>query len=165
MAWYECGEKLAAPLPVTEAETKKVLHTLAEESVDKSPDFLLLSTAVIAAESGFNRLAQSPMGATGLMQLTMIGAKEAAKQCRLSGDWGSSDTALQLSLLSSRTNVKYGTCLLRFYLDQVKGNSILALVLYNGGYAQLTRFLETGTLTEETSKYVLRVHSFLGRCQ
>ena len=117
----------------------------------------------MAAESGFNSQAVSPTGATGLFQLTNIGAREAALQCSLPLSWGVNESVS--SLLDSRKNVKYGTCLLRYYLDQVKGNHTLALILYNGGYQQLTRLAVTGTLSKETGEYILRVHSYLGRCQ
>ena len=137
------------------------MYALGTYSVDTSPQFLMFAATVMAAESGFNRFAVSPSGAIGLMQLTSIGAKEAAIQCRLPFAFGGDVTML----FDSRTNVKLGTCLLRYYLDQVKGNKTLALVLYNGGYAQLTRLINTGTLSKETSEYVFRVHSYLGRCQ
>lgn len=140
------------------------MFVLGSESVDTSPEFLMFAASVIAAESGFNRFAISPSGAIGLMQVTIIGAKEAAIQCRLPYSSGVNDSVLLARLMDSRANVKYGTCLLRYYLDQVKGNQLLALVLYNGGYGQLTRFVQTGTLTKETVEYVLRVNSYLGRC-
>ncbi len=165
LAWSNCGERLAEGKPVSISQVKAAMFVLGTESVDTSPKFLTLATSVIAAESGFNRLAVSPSGAVGLMQLTPIGAREAAIQCRLPFARGVDDDVLLARLMDSRANVKYGTCLLRYYLDQVDGNQMLALVLYNGGYVQLTRLLQTGTLSKETSEYVLRVHSYLGRCQ
>ena len=165
MAWYSCGQQLAASLPITQVAIDRTLLMLAAHSADKSPDFLLLATAVMAAESGFNNNAVSSSGAIGLMQLTLIGAREAAKQCSLSRPLGESDSSLTLKIRGPAENVKYGTCLLKHYLKQVNNNSLHALVLYNGGYGQLTRLRNTGTLTEETLNYVLRVHSYLGRCQ
>lgn len=163
MAWHECGTKL---LPKADPGlVRGALTALSLYSVDQSFSFLRFATAVIAAESGFNPDAVSPAGATGLFQLTTIGAKEAAAQCSLPLSWGVSELAFMDSLRDSRRNVKYGTCLLRYYLNQVGGNHTLALVLYNGGYQQLTRLSVTGTLSKETSEYVLRVHSYLGRCQ
>ena len=140
------------------------LTALSLYSVDQSFDFLRFATAVIAAESGFNPSAVSPAGATGLFQLTPIGAREAATQCRLPLR-GGDDASIRSILVDRRNNVKYGTCLLKYYLDSVRGNKTLALVLYNGGYQQLTRLAATGTLTKETAEYVFRVHSYLGRCQ
>ena len=163
LAWHECGSKL---LPSAKPDqVRGALTALSLYSVDQSFSFLRFATAVIAAESGFNADAVSPSGATGLFQLTGIGAREAALQCGLPLSWGVSEPVFMDSLRDSRRNVKYGTCLLRFYLDQVKGNHTLALVLYNGGYQQLTRLSVTGTLSKETAEYVFRVHSYLGRCQ
>ena len=163
LAWYECGSKLATTQTPPQ-DVKAAMFVLGAHSVDTSPAFLMLAASVMAAESGFNKYAISPAGAFGLMQLTLIGAKEAAIQCRLPYARGVSDSVLIARLMDNRANVKYGTCLLKYYLDQVKGNTTLALVLYNGGYVQLTRYLETGTLTKETSEYVLRVQSYHGRC-
>lgn len=166
MKWYQCGQELASTLPLTQKTVDAVLNTVAAHSVTKNPDFLLLTTAIIAAESQFSVGAVSPGGAVGLMQLTLIGAREADKQCpHFSRPLGVSDSALLLKIRGSADNVKYGTCLLRYYLKQVDNNVVHALVLYNGGYQQLTRLRNTGTLTEETLQYVLRVHSYLGRCQ
>jgi len=162
LSWHECGSKL---LPFAKAEqVKAALTTLSLHSVDQSFDFLRFATAVMAAESGFNPDAVSPAGATGLFQLTPIGAREAATQCRLPLR-GGDDASIKSILIDRRNNVKYGTCLLKYYLDSVRGNKTLALVLYNGGYQQLTRLAATGTLTKETAEYVFRVHSYLGRCQ
>lgn len=164
MAWRECGDKLAVGKPIASGQVKAAMYLLGTESVDTSPDFLIFASSVIAAESGFNRYAISPSGAVGLMQVTIIGAKEAAIQCRLPYARGVDDAVLLARLMDSRANVKYGTCLLRYYLDQVEGNKTLALVLYNGGYGQLTRLINTGTLSKETQEYILRVNSYLGRC-
>lgn len=164
LSWKECGDKLALGRPIHPNQVKAVMYALGSHSVDTSPEFLVFAASVIAAESGFNRYAVSPSGAFGLMQLTIIGAREAAIQCRLPFAREVDDETIIARLMDSRANVKYGTCLLRYYLDQVKGNQTLALVLYNGGYGQLTRLLNTGTLAKETSEYVLRVNSYLGRC-
>jgi membrane-bound lytic murein transglycosylase MltF len=163
LAWHDCGSKL---LPKADPnQVKGAMAALALHSVDQSFDFLRFATAVIAAESGFNANAVSPAGATGLFQLTTIGAREAATQCRLPLHGGDDNQAIRDILSDRRNNVKYGTCLLKYYLDSVHGNKTLALVLYNGGYQQLTRLATTGTLTKETAEYVFRVHSYLGRCQ
>lgn len=164
MAWHECGDRLAIGKNIPDGDVRAAMFVLGSESVDNSPQFLKLAASVIAAESGFNRHAVSGAGAYGLMQVTLIGAKEAAIQCRLPYARGVSDETLVARLMDSRANVKHGTCLLKYYLDSVGGNQTLALVLYNGGYAQLTRFINTGTLAKETQEYILRVNSYLGRC-
>lgn len=164
LSWHECGEKLAIGRTIQPEQVKAAMFLLGSESVDTSTSFLKLAASVIAAESGFNHRAVSGAGAYGLMQVTLIGAKEAAIQCRLPYARGVSDETLVARLMDNRANVKHGTCLLKYYLDSVNGNQTLALVLYNGGYAQLTRFINTGTLAKETQEYVLRVNSYLGRC-
>lgn len=164
LSWHECGDKLAIGRNIPANDVRAAMFVLGAHSVDGSPLFLKLAASVIAAESGFNPKAVSGSGAYGLMQLTLIGAKEAAIQCRLPYARGVSDETLVARLMDSRANVKHGTCLLKYYLDSVGGNQTLALVLYNGGYGQLTRFVNTGTLSKETQEYVLRVHSYLGRC-
>ena len=166
--WHECANTMAATLPLSDNELAHVLHTVAVHSVNRNPDFLQLVSAVAAAESSMNRTAVNggyETGAVGLMQLTLIGAKEAEHQCPvLRPTLGESNLTLMLRLLDVRDNVKYGSCLLNYYLEFTNGNVLHALVLYNGGYQQLTRLIRTGTLTTETQQYVLRVHSYLGRC-
>jgi len=125
-----------------------------------------LIVSLIAVESNFRSGAVSSEGAIGLMQVTFIGAEEARRFCpALRPTLGVSTTALKLILLNPVENVKYGTCLLQFYLQQAHGNVLLALTLYNGGYRQLTRLQKTGTVATETHNYVFRVHSNLRQCQ
>ena len=166
--WHECANTMAATFPLSDRELDLALRTIALHSVNSSPDFLQLVSAVAAAESSMNRAALNggyETGAVGLMQLTLIGAKEAEHQCPvLRPTLGESNLTLMLRLLDVRDNVKYGSCLLNYYLEFTNGNVLHALVLYNGGYQQLTRLIRTGTLTTETQQYVLRVHSYLGRC-
>jgi soluble lytic murein transglycosylase-like protein len=171
LRWHECAATMAATFPLSDNELAHVLHTVAVHSVNRNPDFLQLVSAVAAAESSLNRTAVNvgnggyETGAVGLMQLTLIGAKEAEHQCPvLRPTLGESNLTLMLRLLDVRDNVKYGSCLLNYYLEFTNGNVLHALVLYNGGYQQLTRLIRTGTLTTETQQYVLRVHSYLGRC-
>jgi len=171
LKWHECANAMASTFPLSDRELDLALRTIALHSVNGSPDFLQLVSAVAAAESSLNRTAVNvgnggyETGAVGLMQLTLIGAKEAEHQCPvLRPTLGESNLTLMLRLLDVRDNVKYGSCLLNYYLEFTNGNVLHALVLYNGGYQQLTRLIRTGTLTTETQQYVLRVHSYLGRC-
>lgn len=159
-AWFDCGEKLGSNL----AAARAALFTLGAYSVNNSPDFLMFAATVMAAESGFDRKIVSSAGAVGLMQVTTIGAREAGKQCHLPYDNNVSDEAMTERLLDAKANVRYGTCLLNYHLQQMRGNQMLALILYNGGGKQLTRFVTTGSLVKETLEYVLRVQSYYGRC-
>lgn len=166
LRWVDCATTIATTTPISDGELNRLIRVVAAESPNKDPDFLKLVFAVAVVESKLNRFAVSPTGAVGLMQLSLIGAQEAEQQCPvLRPTLGESSTALQLRLLGVRDNVKYGTCLLDYYLKQAGGNTMNALVLYNGGYQQLTRLVSSASLTNETQQYVLRVHSLLGRCQ
>jgi hypothetical protein len=171
LKWHDCANTMAATFPLSEQELAHVLHTVAVHSVNRHPEFIKLLFAVAATESSMNRTAVNggngglETSAVGLLQLTLIGAKEAEHQCPvLRPTLGESNLTLMLRLLDVRDNVKYGSCLLNYYLKFANGNILHALVLYNGGYQQLTRLIRTGTLTTETQQYVLRVHSYLGRC-
>jgi hypothetical protein len=166
LRWVDCATTMASTTPVSDTEIGRIIRAVASESPNKDPEFLKLVVAVAVVESKLNRIAQSPTGAVGLMQLSLIGAQEAEQQCPvLRPTLGESSMALQLRLLGLRDNVKYGTCLLDYYMKQAGGNTMNALVLYNGGYQQLTRLVSSASLTNETQQYVLRVHSLLGRCQ
>lgn len=156
MAWYECGEILNGGR-LSWKELNQILHTVNSESVDTSPQFLKLMVAVIAAESAFNKKAKSKAKAIGLMQVTRIGSKEASVQCGL-------PPIRQKALYNKHKNIRYGSCLLKYYLEESKGDVMAALILYNGGYQQLTNFLDKGKVVKETANYVIRVHSFLKRC-
>ena len=158
MAWYECGEKLIQDTPLSLKEQHDILHDIGIHSVDRSKEFMMLVVAVIAAESSFNKKARSRAKAIGLMQLTMVGVREAIAQC----EYAKIKTK---HLYQTRHNIKYGTCLLRYYLDQVNGDVMSALILYNGGYKQLTSFMERGRVVKETADYVIRVNSYLRRCK
>jgi soluble lytic murein transglycosylase-like protein len=77
-----------------------------------------LVLAVIQVESGFRKYAVSRSGARGYMQVMpfwtgLIGRK---------GD----------NLFNLRTNLRYGCVILKFYLQQEKGNLSRALARYNG---------------------------------
>ncbi len=84
-----------------------------------------LVLAVIQVESNFDPFAVSRVGAIGLMQIMPFWLKEIGKP----GD----------NLFHPTTNLRYGTTILRHYLDREKGNRTRALMRYNGtreyGYA------------------------------
>jgi len=119
-----------------------------------------LVAAVIYAESKFEPRPSSA-GAQGLMQILPDTAYYLA---HLSG--GSTFTASDLATPS--INVAYGTYYLRYLLDHYNGNELLAVAAYNGGLANVDRWVAQAgsagrTLTvagipfPETREYVERV--------
>jgi soluble lytic murein transglycosylase-like protein len=99
-----------------------------------------LVKAVIKAESDFNRLAVSPKGALGLMQL--MPATAAQHQVR--------------NVFLPRDNIEGGVRHLRLLLDRYGGNVPLAVAAYNAGS---TRVEEAGGVPAipETREYLARV--------
>jgi soluble lytic murein transglycosylase-like protein len=80
-----------------------------------SPELVL---AVINAESGFDRLAVSTAGAFGYMQIMPFWLEEIGQ----SGD----------NLFQTRTNLRMGCTILRYYLDSERNSYVRALERYNG---------------------------------
>ena len=99
-----------------------------------------LVKAVIKAESDFNRLAVSPKGALGLMQLM----PETAAQ------------HMVRNVFLPRDNIEGGTRHLRMLLDRYRGNLPLAIAAYNAG---TKRVEEAGGIPPipETREYLVRV--------
>lgn len=144
-----------AGLPLTNASI--IRRQAAEKHLDPA-----LMAAVIYAESKFDPHPSSA-GAQGLMQIL---PETAYYLAHLSG--GSRFTASDLATPS--INVAYGTYYLRYLLDHYKGNETLAVAAYNGGLANVDRWVararqEGGALTvegipfPETREYVERVLS------
>lgn len=130
-------------------------------SVDQSPEFVDWLLAVAWVESHMDPGAKSPAGAIGLLQLTPQGALEASLECNLP----KLVQPRQLDrLLDRRTSIVYGSCLLKKYLSESGGNWSAALMLYNGGYRQLTNYLGRRHLTAETQDYVRDVFYIRYEC-
>jgi soluble lytic murein transglycosylase len=121
-----------------------------------------LIAAVIYAESKFEPR-ESSAGAEGLMQIL---PKTAYYLAHLSG--GHSFTAADLA--TPEINVAYGSYYLRYLLNHYGGNEMLAVAAYNGGLANVDRWVARaraagGSLTvgaipfPETREYVQRVLS------
>jgi soluble lytic murein transglycosylase-like protein len=79
-----------------------------------------LVLAVIEVESNFDRFAISSAGAMGLMQVMPFWLGEIGKP----GD----------NLFDTRTNLRMGCTILKYYLDKENGNLTPALARYNGSY-------------------------------
>jgi soluble lytic murein transglycosylase len=140
-------------LPLTDAAI------IREQAAAKHLDPALIA-AVIYAESKFEPR-PSEAGAEGLMQILPATAYYLA---HLSG--GSSFTASDLA--TPRVNVAYGSYYLRYLLDHYHGDEMLAIAAYNGGLANVDRWvaraagagrrLTTAAIPfPETREYVQRV--------
>ena len=100
--------------------------------------------AVIQAESRFNPLAVSPVGAKGLMQLMPVIAKE----------YGALDP------LDAKQNVFAGVKYLSDLLDRYNGNVSMALAGYNAGPTAVKRFRGIPPY-RETRGYVHRIQNLI----
>ena len=95
-------------------ELLKTIHAEAVRS-KLQPELVL---AVIQVESNFDRFAISPAGARGLMQVMPFWIKEL----------GHPDD----NLFIPQMNLRYGTTILKYYLDRENGRTFKALARYNG---------------------------------
>ena len=116
-AWLaEMSRRLAKRIP-DEGERLEFLQTLYYEATRAGLDPELM-LGLIQVESGFKKYAVSPVGARGYTQvmpfwLKVIGTPEH-------------------NLFHLRTNLRYGTLILRHYIDIEKGDLFRALGRYNG---------------------------------
>lgn len=123
--WFaDMSERFARYLPKALPERGQRLEFLrlvhAEASRAKvSPELVL---AVINVESGFDRLAVSPAGAFGYMQIMPFWLEEIGQN----GD----------NLFQARTNLRMGCTILRYYLDREHDSYVRALARYNGSYGR-----------------------------
>ena len=112
----EMSPRIAHKVP-NELERRDLLATVHYESMRSGLDPQLV-LAVIYHESGFKKFAFSSATARGYMQVmpfwvTLIGAPDQ-------------------NLFNLRTNLRYGTVILRYYLDRENGDLYRALGRYNG---------------------------------
>ena len=101
-----------------------LLKTIHAEAVRArlQPELVL---AVIQVESNFDRFAISPAGARGLMQIMPFWIKEL----------GHPDD----NLFIPQMNLRYGTTILKYYMDKENGQTSKALARYNGSVGK-TRY-------------------------
>ncbi|MCG8433033.1 MAG: lytic transglycosylase domain-containing protein [Gammaproteobacteria bacterium] len=98
----------------TRFEFLKMLHHEASR-VDLPPELVL---AVIEVESNFDRFAISQAGARGLMQVMPFWLDEIGHP--------------QDDLFQTRTNLRMGCTILRYYIDKENGDMRKGLARYNG---------------------------------
>ncbi len=95
---------------------------LVHQEADRANITPELALAVIQIESGFKRFALSSAGAQGYMQIMPFWLREIA---------GPED-----NLFHTRTNLRMGCTILRYYLDREHGDLVKALQRYNGSYGK-----------------------------
>lgn len=130
-----------------------------QQASEKHLDPALIA-AVIYAETKFNPRS-SAAGAEGLMQILPQTAEFLAHR-------SGATTFTTADLATPQVNIAYGSYYLRYLLDEYGGNLALALAAYNGGEANVNRWLagaqashESFTISSipftETRAYVERV--------
>jgi soluble lytic murein transglycosylase len=130
-----------------------------QQAADKHLDPALIA-AVIYAETKFDP-STSSAGAEGLMQILPQTAEYLAHR-------SGATTFTTADLATPRVNIAYGSYYLRYLLDQYRGDTTLALAAYNGGEANVDRWVAAarvrgqslripGIPFPETRAYVMRV--------
>ena len=94
-----------------------------------------LVLSLIKQESSFNPVAESPVGAQGLMQIVRITANEIAQDLRVKG------FRFPKPLQDSYTNIRFGTYYMKKLLRGNKGHIPLALACYNAGIGNIWRWV------------------------
>jgi soluble lytic murein transglycosylase-like protein len=95
---------------------------LVHQEADRANITPELALAVIQIESGFKRFALSTAGAQGYMQIMPFWLREIAGP--------------EENLFHTRTNLRMGCTILRYYLDREHGDLVKALQRYNGSYGK-----------------------------
>lgn len=101
--------------------------------------------SIIKAESNFNSEAQSNKDAFGLMQLTLLTAREMAE--KLNFEISKDD------LFNPEINIKLGINYLNYLFSQ-KNDKQLVLMCYNAGINRVNTWLENGEIKVENGLYV-----------
>ena len=138
-------------LPLREREL------LARKIVDEARLFQIepdLVMAVIEVESAGYHLAESHVGALGLMQLLPATGKELAGKHGV--EWKGPDT-----LFDPFINVRLGTAYLRELADRYNGNVDTALAAYNWGPGRIDRRIRRGATVP--SRYIEQVRQAADR--
>ncbi|HWH12626.1 MAG TPA: lytic transglycosylase domain-containing protein [Solirubrobacteraceae bacterium] len=132
-----------------------------QQAAQKHIDPALIA-AVIYAETKFDART-SPAGAEGLMQILPATALFLARR-------SGATSFTTADLATPQVNIAYGTYYLRYLLDEYHGDRTLALAAYNGGEANVDRWVAVAhaagqpfTLAAiafpETRSYVAKVES------
>lgn len=161
-----CGVNLLREAGRVGTESRALPDLYIRASRQKDTEFLVRLMSLIYVESSFDKWAVSDRGAIGLMQLTGAALEDAREVCK-----GLPTISNMNDLHDSYRNVAYGSCYLiraerglRTIENQLYDGENSSgmerwkriLIIYNGGYKQLTRYLRGDRITRETSEYVAR---------
>ncbi len=128
---------------------KAVRHHMRDAAKTYNVDFELLQ-AMIVAESGFDRLAVSPKGAVGLMQLM----PDTAKRFGVNAD---KKNTVEEKLRDPKTNINAGAKYLRTLINMFPGKLELAIASYNAGEGAVQKYGNKIPPYKETQNYVSTV--------
>jgi len=122
-------EYIAKRYRVSEAAVRNYVATAYRAGAQYSLDPLLI-LAVMAVESSYNPVAESGVGAKGLMQILPSTAQFIAHR--------SGGTRFELrDLANPQINISYGSWYLRYLLDRYDGNEVAAVAAYNAGHERV----------------------------
>lgn len=108
-------------LKIPDKDAENIAIEINKQSITHNIPFTLI-VGIVEVESSYNKLAKSKHGALGLMQVKHdIWADELGIKVK--------------DLYHVNTNITAGISVLKFYLNQNKGNLIESLKDYNGSYS------------------------------
>ncbi len=116
-AWLiEMSRRLAPSMP--DAKMREDFLTTVHYEATRAGLDPQMVLGLIEVESHFHKYAISPAGARGYMQVMPFWVKQIGDKAQ--------------NLFHLRTNLRFGCTILRYYLDQERGNLFRALGRYNG---------------------------------
>ncbi len=134
------------PIPYFVSNTVESINPEIQQAVNRASSMYgvedTLIYAIIKAESSFNPLAQSPVGACGLMQLMPSTAESY-------GVYG-------YDIFDIEKNVDAGTQYMKFLLDRYDNDVEIALAGYNAGIGNVDKYGGIPPFPE-TEQYVMKV--------
>ena len=140
-------------------EHTEIIHNESKK-YDLPPELIC---GIIRQESRFNKTAVSRKGASGLMQIMEDTAYWCAQKM------GIEDFNYERDIFNPEINIKMGTWYLNHLINEM-GDVNLAIISYNAGIGNVSRWLNEGTITPEsdfseipfaeTEKYIGRVLFF-----
>lgn len=156
IAFFWSNQEIKRRLPIKFEEQVKTYSRVYELD-----EYLVYS--IICAESGFDKDAQSHVGAKGLMQLMPETASWLNEKYKLNID--------ATNLFDAETNIMLGCCYLSYLMERFDNDVSLVLAAYNGGEGNVKKWLNNESYSidgktlkhipyEETRNYVKKVSTY-----